>query len=133
MTATTEERVSAPEMEPDAPDLGAAENAATRRAERMRLYVQPVIVLILVAGVLIWAFSRDLNATQKASINLDNIVTLTWQHVLITAAVVIIVVAIAVPLGTQLTRPKFTRQSPFYVGIANIAAAAPAIRQHLLI
>ena len=100
MTATTEERVSAPEMEPDAPDLGAAENAATRRAERMRLYVQPVIVLILVAGVLIWAFSRDLNATQKASINLDNIVTLTWQHVLITAAVVIIVVAIAVPLGT---------------------------------
>ncbi len=54
MTATTEERVSAPEMEPDAPDLGAAENAATRRAERMRLYVQPVIVLILVAGVLIW-------------------------------------------------------------------------------
>eukprot|EP01133_Synstelium_polycarpum_P023140 gene23140-27747_t len=114
-------------MEPDAPDLGAAENAATRRAERMRLYVQPVIVLILVAGVLIWAFSRDLNATQKASINLDNIVTLTWQHVLITAAVVIIVVAIAVPLGTLLTRPKFTRLAPFFVGIANIGAAAPAI------
>ncbi|MDP1159681.1 hypothetical protein, partial [Klebsiella variicola] len=84
---------------------GAAENAATRRAERMRLYVQPVIVLILGAGVLTGAFTRELNATQKASINLDNIVTLTWQHVLITAAVVIIVVAIAVPLGTLLTSP----------------------------
>lgn len=127
MSAPTEERVAAPEMETDAPDLGAAENAATRRAERMRLYVQPVIVLILVAGVLTWAFTRDLNATQKASINLDNIVTLTWQHVLITAAVVIIVVAIAVPLGTLLTRPRFTRLAPFFVGIANIGAAAPAI------
>jgi len=52
MSATTEDLVAAPEMEPDAPDLGAAENAATRRAERMRLYVLPVIVLILVAGVL---------------------------------------------------------------------------------
>ena len=93
----------------------------------MRLFVQPVIVLILVAGVLIWAFSRDLNATQKASINLDNIVTLTWQHVLITAAVVIIVVAIAVPLGTLLTRPGYRRLAPFFVGIANIGAAAPAI------
>ncbi len=40
---------------------------------------------------------------------------------------VIIVVAIAVPLGTLLTRPKFTRLAPFFVGIANIGAAAPAI------
>ncbi|NMM84426.1 ABC transporter permease [Rhodococcus sp. SRB_17] len=108
-------------------DLGAAETAATRRAERARLLVQPIIVLILVVGVLIWAFTRDLTATQKASINATNIATLTWQHIMLTAAVVIIVVALAVPLGTLLTRPRFTRLAPIIVGIANIGAAAPAV------
>ncbi len=105
----------------------ATEQQATARAERMRLLVQPVLVLILVGGVLGWAFSRDLNATQKASINVANIATLTWQHVLITVVVVLIVLALAVPLGTLLTRPGFTRLAPIFVGIANIGAAAPAI------
>lgn len=127
MSAPTAERVAAPEMEPDTPDLGAAENAASRRAERIRLFAQPALVIVLVGGVLVWAFTRDLTATQKASISLSNIASLTWQHILITAAVVLIVVTIAVPLGTFLTRPRFTRLAPLFVGIANIGAAAPAI------
>ncbi|MEU2006436.1 ABC transporter permease [Rhodococcus sp. NPDC019627] len=98
-----------------------------RRSERARLLVQPVIVLVLVAGVLGWAFNRELTATQKGSLNAANIATLTWQHVLITVVVVTIVVAIAVPLGILLTRPGFTRLAPVFIGIANIGQAAPAI------
>ncbi|MFI6363126.1 ABC transporter permease [Nocardia sp. NPDC050630] len=98
-----------------------------RRAERIRLLVQPALVLVLTAGVLVWAFRRDLTATQQASISVSNIVTATWQHVLITATVVVIVVAVAVPLGTLLTRPGYRRLAPLFVGIANIGAAAPAI------
>lgn len=100
---------------------------AGRRSERARLLVQPIIVVLLVAGVLGWAFSRDLSATQKGSIDAGNIATLTWQHVLITVVVVAIVVVIAVPLGILLTRPGFTRLAPIFVGIANIGQAAPAI------
>ncbi|OZF00199.1 ABC transporter permease [Rhodococcus sp. 15-1154-1] len=109
------------------PDEGASERGASKRAERIRLLVQPALVVVLVAGVLIWAFSRDLTATQQGSISVSNILTLTWQHILITAAVVVIVVALAVPLGTVLTRPGYTKLAPFFVGIANIGAAAPAI------
>ncbi|PXX68789.1 osmoprotectant transport system permease protein [Nocardia tenerifensis] len=101
--------------------------AAQRRAERIRLVVQPVIVLLLAAGVLVWAFARDLTTTQQASLNTRNIATSTWQHILITATVVLIVIAVAVPLGTLLTRPGYRRLAPFFVGIANIGAAAPAI------
>ena len=115
-----------PDMEQE-PDLSVKENSAAKRADRIRLLAQPVLVLILVAGVLTWAFSRDLTATQKGSISLSNIATLTWQHVLITIAVVVIVVVIAVPLGTLLTRPGYTRLAPLFVGIANVGAAAPAI------
>lgn len=98
-----------------------------RRAERIRLLVQPAVVLVLTAGVLVWAFRRDLTVTQQASISVSNIATVTWQHVLITATVVVIVVAVAVPLGTLLTRPGYRRLAPLFVGIANIGAAAPAI------
>ncbi|MEV6134750.1 ABC transporter permease [Nocardia sp. NPDC051990] len=98
-----------------------------RRAERIRLLVQPALVLVLTAGVLVWAFRRDLTVTQQASISVSNIATVTWQHVLITATVAVIVVAVAVPLGTLLTRPGYRRLAPLFVGIANIGAAAPAI------
>ena len=101
--------------------------ATQRRAEYLRLLAQPVIVLILTVGVLVWAFRRDLTVTQQASISVSNVAQVTWQHVLITAAVVLIVVAVAVPLGTVLTRHRFRRLAPFFVGIANIGASAPAI------
>lgn len=101
--------------------------ATQRRGERIRLVVQPVLVLALTTGVLVWAFARDLTVTQQASLNAGNVATVTWQHVLITATVVLIVVAIGVPLGTLLTRPGFRRSAPVFVGVANIGAAAPAI------
>ncbi|NUS44340.1 MAG: ABC transporter permease [Mycobacteriaceae bacterium] len=100
---------------------------AQARAERIRLLVQPVLAASLACGVLGWAFSRDLTATQRSSINARAIAAASWQHVLITAAVVAIVVAIAVPLGTLLTRPGFRRVAPIILGAANIGASAPAI------
>ncbi|EOM76045.1 ABC transporter permease [Rhodococcus rhodnii] len=98
-----------------------------RRAERARLWIQPVLIAILVVAVLTWAFTRDLTATQTASLNAANLATLTWQHVLLTIVIVLIVVAVAVPLGILLTRPGFDRLAPLFIGIANIGQAAPAI------
>ena len=97
------------------------------RAEYLRLLVQPVVVALLTAGVLIWALRRELTVTQQASLEVGNIATVTWQHVLITLTVTLIVIAVAVPLGTVLTRPGYRRLAPVFVGIANIGASAPAI------
>ncbi|WP_081706246.1 ABC transporter permease [Nocardia sp. CNY236] len=91
------------------------------------MVAQPCLVLALTAGVLVWAFTRDLTITQQASLNVDNIATVTRQHALITATVALIVVAVAVPLGIALTRTGFRRLAPVFVGIANVGAAAPAI------
>ncbi|OQS17128.1 ABC transporter permease [Nocardia donostiensis] len=101
--------------------------AAERRAERLRLLLQPALVLVLAVGVLVWAFNRELTVTQQTSLNARNIAEVTWQHMLITATVVVIVVTLAVPLGTLLTRPGYRKLAPVFVGIANIGAAAPAI------
>ncbi|QLY33099.1 ABC transporter permease [Nocardia huaxiensis] len=97
------------------------------RAERIRLLAQPALALALAVGVLVWAFARDLTVTQEASLTGGNITTAVRQHVFITLTVVAIVIVIAVPLGTLLTRRRFRLLAPLFVGVANVGAAAPAI------
>lgn len=96
-------------------------------AERLRLLVQPVLVVIATAGVLFWAFARDLTATQRENINAANVATLVWQHLLITLAVTVIVVTVGVPLGILVTRPWAKMLRPLFIGVANAGQAAPAI------
>jgi osmoprotectant transport system permease protein len=95
--------------------------------ERRRLFVQPVLVLIVGAAVVFWAFNRELTATQQENINPGNVANLIWQHLLITAAVTAIVLAVGVPLGVLVTRPGAKALRPLFIGIANIGQAAPAI------
>ena len=99
----------------------------TTRADRLRLLIQPVLVLIVAAAVIFWAFDRDLTATQKENVNAANVGLLIWQHLLITATVTAIVLAVGVPLGVLVTRPGARRLRPLVIGIANIGQAAPAI------
>lgn len=101
--------------------------AVRGRAERLRLLIQPALVLVVGAAVVFWAFDRDLTATQQENVNAANVALLIWQHLLITAAVTVIVLAVGVPLGVLVTRPSARRLRPLVVGIANVGQAAPAI------
>jgi osmoprotectant transport system permease protein len=105
----------------DTPTSGAT------RADRLRLLIQPALVLVVGAAVVFWAFDRDLTATQQENINAANVSLLIWQHLLITVAVTAIVLAVGVPLGVLVTRPGARRLRPFVIGIANVGQAAPAI------
>ncbi|KUI32524.1 ABC transporter permease [Mycobacterium sp. IS-1742] len=96
-------------------------------AERLRLLIQPALVLVVGAAVVFWAFNRDLTATQQENINPGNVATLIWQHLLITAAVTAIVLAVGVPLGVLVTRPGAKALRPLFIGVANVGQAAPAI------
>lgn len=97
------------------------------RSDRLRLFIQPIAVVVIVGAVVLWALSSDLNANERETLNLPTILTLTGQHVLITLVVSALVVAIAIPLGIALTRPMFKRFSPVFLVIANIGQAAPAL------
>ena len=102
-------------------------SSGSRRAELLRLFLQPIAAVVLVAAVLIWAFSQDLDAIEVVSLNRETLLDSTWQHVLITLAVTVLVVAVAIPLGVVLTRGWARRIAPIFVGIATIGQAAPAI------
>lgn len=92
-----------------------------------QLWIQPAVAILLAGGTLVWAFSRDLTATQQATINSSYITTLTGQHLALTAAIAGIVLLVAVPLAVVVTRPRFRWLAPIFIGVANIGQAAPAI------
>lgn len=102
-------------------------SSGSRRAERIRLFAQPIVVVLVVAGILIWAFAGNLDDIEKRNINASTILLLTWQHVKISFMVAIIVVVVAVPLGTVLTRRWARFAAPLFLTIANIGQAAPSI------
>ncbi|MGP4018569.1 ABC transporter permease [Saccharopolyspora sp. 5N708] len=102
-------------------------DSGSRRAERLRLLAQPIAVVVLVAAVLGWAFSRDNSAVTARSINATSILSLTWTHFLISLAVALIVIVVAVPLGVLLSRGWARPAVPVVIGIANIGQAAPSV------
>ncbi|WP_132994268.1 ABC transporter permease [Gordonia zhaorongruii] len=105
----------------------ASAEAKVGRAGVVQLLAQPLVVAVLAGGVLIWAFTRDLTDTQKATINTSYIGQLTGEHLMLTIAITAIVLFIAVPVAVLVTRSRFRWLAPIFIGVANIGQAAPAI------
>ncbi|MFD7659679.1 ABC transporter permease [Actinosynnema sp. NPDC059797] len=101
--------------------------AQARRAERLRLLIQPIAVVVLVGGVLAWAFGQDLDSIERQSINLPALASATRDHLVISFAVTALVLVVAVPLGVLLTRRWARRAAPVFLGIATIGQASPAV------
>lgn len=102
-------------------------DSGSRGAERARLFAQPVAVLLIVGTVLLWAFSRELDVIEQEQINLPSILAYTWQHLVLSVVITVMVVVIAIPLGIMLTRGWARPAAPFFIALANIGQAAPAI------
>ncbi|QGK68223.1 ABC transporter permease subunit [Allosaccharopolyspora coralli] len=106
---------------------GYASESGLSGAERLRLLGQPFVVVLLVAGVVLWALLGDVDEVTARSLNLPTILSLTWQHFLISATVTAIVVLVSVPLGVLLSRPWAKPVAPLVLGLANVGQAAPAV------
>ncbi|MBB3049566.1 osmoprotectant transport system permease protein [Prauserella isguenensis] len=106
---------------------GSAAESRAKKADRARLLAQPLVVLVVVGAVLVWAFTRNNDEIEAQSIQAGVLLTKTWEHLLITAVVTAIVVGLAVPLGAMLTRRWAKPVAPLFLGIANIGQAAPAL------
>lgn len=106
---------------------GFSTESGSRRADRVRLFAQPVAVVVIVGLVLVWAFTRSNDSIEAESIQAGVLLDKTWEHVLITLVVAAIVVGIGVPLGMVLTRSWARPVAPLFIAIANIGQAAPAL------
>jgi osmoprotectant transport system permease protein len=87
----------------------------------------PVLVLVVLGGWIAWRLNAHLDSIEQRPLAWVNVLHLTWQHVLVTLTASVIVLAVAIPLGVLVTRPRFRRAAPVAVGLANMGQSAPAI------
>ncbi|MGK8491679.1 ABC transporter permease, partial [Nocardia asiatica] len=91
------------------------------------VWFEPIIILVIGIGYVIWYRSTTFTPTEKASLGWANLRTTILAHIELTAVATVIVVVVAIPLGIALTRPGLRRLEPIAVNIANIGQAAPAV------
>nr|WP_217508909.1 ABC transporter permease [Curtobacterium pusillum] len=91
------------------------------------MLVQPIAILVVLAGFAIWLASADLSATERSTLNPADILALTGQHLVLTLESTVLVLVIGIPLGILLTRGPLRRASVYVLAVANFGQAAPAV------
>ncbi|WP_280274581.1 ABC transporter permease [Nocardia wallacei] len=93
----------------------------------MDVWFEPLLILVIGIGYVLWYRATTFTPTEKASLGWDNLQTTILSHIKLTVVATLIVVIVAIPLGVALTRPALRRLEPLAVNIANIGQAAPAV------
>lgn len=94
--------------------------------ERIELIVTPVFFILIVGAMAaVWIYG-ELDATASRIINWETMWRRILEHINVTFWSTLLVVAIAIPLGIFITRPRYKKFAPPVLGIANAGQAAPA-------
>lgn len=112
-------------------DMEAGEKLATQvstdRPSILRLVVQPVACVVVVAAALIYVRVADVSVSEKRSLGTSALLTLLGQHMVISVIATALVCVVAIPVGVLLTRGAMRRYSKPVITVAGFGQAAPAI------
>lgn len=100
---------------------------SAKLTRRRGLIIQPVAVLSVLAAYVIWLSTANLSATERSTLNPNDLLTYTGEHLALTFTSIVIVLVIAIPLGILLTRRPFVRASGAILAVANFGQSAPVI------
>lgn len=98
-----------------------------RAARWARHLATPVVLALVLAALYFYVGAQDLDRIEQRSLNSDYLLSRAWQHLALSAVVVVLVLAIAIPLGVLLTRPGARRWSGVVLVLANIGQATPSL------
>lgn len=87
----------------------------------------PIFLAIICGATYWWINSLELDTIEKRLLTKDLLIEKTVEHLQLTAASTLIVVAIAIPLGIVLTRRWARHAVPVVLGISNIGQGVPSI------
>ena len=100
----------------------------SRRRGLIRRHIAiPVVIAAALAGTYGWVSSQDLDDIERRSLNPDNLLRVTGQHLSLTAMTTALVLVIAIGGGVLLTRPALRWVAPAATTLANLGQATPAI------
>ncbi|WLP91758.1 ABC transporter permease [Gordonia sp. NB41Y] len=93
----------------------------------MDVWFEPLLIVVVGAGYLIWYLNTTFTETESAALTWSSLQTTILDHIKLTAVATVIVVVIAIPLGIVLTRPWARLLNPIAINLANVGQAAPAV------
>lgn len=99
--------------------------AAGRTRGADRLWVTPAIVAAGLALLLAYLSTQTLDTVERRTINVANILARLGEHLYLTIASTVIVIALAIPLGILLSRPRLRAVQPGVLAVGGFLQALP--------
>jgi osmoprotectant transport system permease protein len=90
-------------------------------------FITPLIVVVVLALLLLWLSSMQLDSIEQRTLNWDYIALRVGEHLSLTVAASALVAVLAIPAGILLSRTRSRALRGTILGIANIGQATPAV------
>ncbi|WP_433335121.1 ABC transporter permease [Spirillospora sp. CA-294931] len=128
MSTTKTPEAPAPPVTPGARSVVGAEAALHAPTGRSwRALLQPLIIVVVGVGWLVYVTNSGLDSIEKRSLTLDYVWKKTWEHIELSIVSTLLVLVIAVPLGVLLSRRWARGATPVVLAVANVGQSAPAV------
>ncbi len=101
--------------------------SAGHRRKYARLAIPPLLIGLALLGLYLWVERQNLDSIERRTLNEPYLRQAIAQHLKLTFLAAAIILAIAIPLGIVLSRPRARFVAPVFLGIANVGQAFPAI------
>lgn len=107
--------------------VGGTDVLRGRRASLAGYLGLPIVLLIVVAALVLWLSTQELDSIEQRVLNAPIIWSSFVEHMVLSFVSTFFVVLIAVPVGVLLTRPFARPIVPPVIALANIGQAVPSI------
>jgi len=97
------------------------------RVNPNRLVLTPVLIAAALTVLYLWVHSQTLDSIEQRTLNRAYLQTAVLQHIKLTFEATALILAIAIPLGIAVSRPRARHIAPVALGVANVGQAFPAI------
>jgi osmoprotectant transport system permease protein len=87
----------------------------------------PAALVIVLTSLYLYVSAQDLDRIERRSLNAEYLLSRAVQHLTLSVVVVLLILAVAIPLGVLLTRPRARRIAGPVLALANIGQATPTI------
>ena len=104
-----------------------APQSTGQRQRYARLAIPPVLIGLALLALYLWVEGQSLDSIERRTLNEPYLQQAVTQHLKLTFLAAAIILAIAIPLGIALSRPRARFVAPFFLAIANLGQAFPAI------
>ncbi|MFP5070469.1 ABC transporter permease [Pseudonocardia nantongensis] len=117
--------MSAPAADPVRDGTGAASGRSRPRFDRS-LVVNPLIAVVGLGLVLLYAASQGLDDVERSVINPGELGLRLWEHLVLTGLSTLVVIVIAIPAGIAISRPAARRIQRPVLAFTGFMQALPA-------